>query len=397
MDDRFHALAELAVHGANVQSGQVVAVGATVGQEGLARAVAEAAYEHGAIFVDVAYFDPYVKRARIQHADPETLTFVPPWYGARVEQLAERGDARIVLAGVVDPDVFDGLDPSLLGRDQLPGLKETSRIIGERKTNWTVVPCPHPAWARLVYPELDENAAYDRLWSELTHVLRLDEPDPAAAWDDRIASLRRSAGALTDRRFDSVELSGPGTELTVGLLPTSSWWAGDFTTRDGLRHLPNLPTEEVFTTPDPARTEGHVASTKPLVLKDGTIVRGLRVSFEGGRAVEIEADENGGAIRARTEIDEGAARLGEVALVDRQGRIGPLGTIFYDTLLDENAVSHLALGFGFPFAVDGDDLAHVNQSEIHVDFMIGSPELDVTGVTAAGERVPILRGGDWQV
>jgi aminopeptidase len=397
MDDRFHALAELAVHGANVQRGQVVAVGATVGQEHLARAVAEAAYERGAIFVDVTYFDPYVKRARIRHADPETLAFVPPWYGARVEQLAERGDARIVLAGVVDPDVFDGLDPSLLGRDQLPGLKETARIIGERKTNWTVVPCPHPAWATLVYPELGEEAAYERLWSELTHVLRLDEPDPTAAWDERVASLRRSATALTDRRFDAVELSGPGTELSVGLFPTGTWWAGDFTTRDGLRHLPNLPTEEVFTTPDPVRTEGHVTSTKPLVLKDGTIVRGLRVSFEGGRAVEVEADENGGAIRARTEIDEGAARLGEVALVDRHGRIGPLGTIFYDTLLDENAVSHLALGFGFPFAVDGDDLPRVNQSEIHIDFMIGAPELDVTGVTTAGERVLILRGGDWQV
>jgi aminopeptidase len=133
------------------------------------------------------------------------------------------------------------------------------------------------------------------------------------------------------------------------------------------------------------------------VLKDGTIVRGLRIGFEGGRAVEVDADENEGAIRARTGVDEGASRLGELALVDRQGRIGPLGTIFYDTLLDENAVSHLALGFGFPFAVTGDDLGRINQSEIHVDFMIGSPELDVTGVTAEGERVPILRDGDWQV
>jgi aminopeptidase len=397
MDDRFHALAELAVHGANVQAGQVVAVGATVGQEELARAVARAAYERGALFVDVSYFDPHVKRMRIEHADPETLTWVPPWFGHRVEQLSERGDARIALAGVVDPDVFDGLDGALLGRDQLPGLKETSRIIGERTTNWTIVPCPHPAWAKLVYPELDESAAYERLWDELTHVLRLDEPDPNAAWDERVALLRRSAAALTDRRFDTVELSGPGTELTVGLLPTSNWWAGDFTTRAGLRHLPNLPTEEVFTTPDPARTEGHVTSTKPLVLKDGTIVRGLRDTFEGGRAVEVDADENAVTMRSRIAIDDGAARLGELALVDRQGRIGPLGTIFYDTLLDENAVSHLALGFGFPFAVDELERDRINQSEIHIDFMIGSPELDVTGVTGPGERVPVLRNGDWQV
>jgi aminopeptidase len=397
MDDRFHALAELAVHGANVQPGQVVAVGATVGQEDLARAVAAAAYRRRALFVDVTYFDPHVKRTRIENADPETLTFVPPWYGARVDQLSERGDARIALAGVVDPDVFEGLDPALLGKDQLPGLKETARIVGERTTNWTIVPCPHPVWAKLVYPELDEAAAYERLWAELIHVLRLDEPEPTVAWDERVALLRRSAQALTDRRFDAVELSGPGTELTVGLLPTSNWWAGDFTTRAGLRHLPNLPTEEVFTTPDPARTEGHVASTKPLVLKDGTIVRGLRMTFDGGRAVAVGADENGGALRARMDVDEGAARLGELALVDRQGRIGPLGTIFYDTLLDENAVSHIAIGFGFPFAVEGDDLERINRSEIHVDFMIGSPELDVTGVTGDGERVPVLRDGDWQV
>jgi aminopeptidase len=397
MDDRFHRLAELAVHGVNLQPGQVLGVTATVGQEELARAVAEAAYRRGALFVDVSYFDPYVKRSRVAHANPETLAWVPPWYGHRVEQLAERGDARIALAGVVDPDVFEGLDSALLGRDQLPSLKETARIVGERKTNWSIVPCPHPGWAKLVYPELDDAAAYERLWEELIHVLRLDEPDPTAAWDERVALLHRSAQALTECRFDAIELSGPGTELTVGLFPTGSWWAGDFTTRNGLRHLPNLPTEEVFTTPDPLRTEGHVTSTKPLVLKDGTIVRGLRVTFEQGRAVEIDADENEAAMRARTDVDEGAARLGELALVDRQGRIGPLGTIFYDTLLDENAVSHIALGFGFPFAVDDGDRTSVNESEIHIDFMIGSPELDVTGVTAQGERVPVLRGGDWQI
>jgi aminopeptidase len=397
MDDRLDALAELAVHGANVQRGQVVAVGATTGQEELARAVAKAAYRRGALFVDVTYFDPYVKRMRIEYADPETLTWVPPWYGHRVEQLAERGDARIALAGVVDPSVFDGLDPALLGKDQLPGLKETSRIVGERWTNWTIVPCPHPVWAKLVYPELDEAAAYERLWDELIHVLRLDEPDPTEAWEERVTALNRCAEALTERRFDAVELSGPGTELTVGLFDTGTWVAGDFTTRNGLRHLPNLPTEEVFTTPDPVRTQGHVTSTKPLVLKDGTIVRGLRVSFENGRAVDVDADENAGAIRARTDVDEGAARLGELALVDRHGRIGPLGTIFFDTLLDENAVSHIAFGFGFPFAVAEDQRDEVNQSEVHIDFMIGSPELDVTGVTAEGERVPVLRNGDWQV
>jgi aminopeptidase len=181
------------------------------------------------------------------------------------------------------------------------------------------------------------------------------------------------------------------------MLPTATWWAADFTTAEGLRHLPNLPTEEVFTTPDPLRTEGHVTSTKPLVLQDGTIVRGLRVRFEGGTAVEVEADENAEALRSRLQTDEGGFRLGELALVDRQGRIGPLGTVFYDTLLDENAASHIAFGSGFPFLVEDEVADRVNESATHIDFMIGSPELEVDGVTADGSRVPILRGGDWQV
>ena len=397
MDERFDALAALAVHGANVQQGQVVGVGAYLGQEELARAIAAAAYERGALFVDVWYFDPLVKRARIAHADPDTLEFVPSWYGARFDALAERRDARIHLAGVTAPNALDGLDPALSGRDQLPYVKEIPRIVGERSTNWSIVPCPHREWAKLVHSDLSEDEAYARLWDDLWHVLRLDEPDPAKAWDERMATLRRNAEKLSERRFDAIELRGPGTELSVGLLPTGVWWAADFSTAGGLRHFPNLPTEEVFTTPDPKRTEGHVTATKPLVLRDGTIVRGLRVRFEGGRAVEVEADENGEALRAKTELDDGAAHLGELALVDRQGRIGPLGTVFYDTLLDENAASHIALGNGFPFLVDESDAPRVNTSGTHVDFMIGSDELEVTGVTADGERVTVLRGGEWQI
>jgi aminopeptidase len=396
-DDRFRVLAELAVHGANVQRGQVVGVAAELGQEELARAIAAAAYERGALYVDVAYFDPWLKRERILHADPDTLGFVPPWLGHRVETLAERADATISIAGVVSPNALQGVDPALAGRDRLPWVKERGRVVSERLINWTIVPCPHPAWAELVFPDLPADDAYEKLWEQLWHVLRLDEPDPGAAWDERSTALKRCAAVMTEHHFDALELRGPGTELTVGLLPTSTWGGGDFTRRDGLRHLPNIPTEEVFTTPDPARTEGYVTSTKPLVLRDATIVRGLRVRFEGGRAVEVEADENGAAIRTQTEADEGAARLGEIALVDRQGRIGPLGTVFYDTLLDENAASHVALGHGFAFAVDEKDVPRINDSGIHVDFMIGSPELEVTGVTSSGERVPVLRNGDWQL
>ncbi len=397
MADRLTRLAQLAVHGANVQPGQVTLVTADLGHEELARAVAAAAYERGAKFVDVSYFDPYVKRARIEHADPDTLEYVPPWYGERLVKHAEEHGARVTVNGVTAPNLMGDLDPALVGRDRLPRLKELGEIVGKRLTNWCIVPAPHPAWASLVWPELPEDEAYERLWRELEHVLRLDEPDPAQAWDERMAVLNESAERLAARHFDAIELRGPGTELTIGMLPTHTWWAADFSTAEGLRHLPNLPTEEVFTTPDPLRTEGHVTSTKPLVLPDGTIVRGLRVRFEGGTAVAIDADEGAEALRARLGVDDAALRLGELALVDRQGRIGPLGTVFYDTLLDENAASHIAFGSGFPFLVEDEVVERVNESATHVDFMIGSPELEVDGVTPDGERVPVLRGGDWQL
>jgi aminopeptidase len=398
VDDRFHALAELAVHGVNLQKGQVLAVTALTGQEELARAVAAAAYRRGALFVDVFYFDPWVKRARIEHADPDTLEFVPPWYPARLLGLAERGDARLGFGGAVAPAALAGLDGARLGRDLLPWLKESGQVINDRSTNWSIVPCPHPEWARLVHPELAPAEAYERLWSQLWHILRLDEPDAPAAWEDRIAVLKSSAAALNERRFDTLELSGPGTELSVGLLSSSYWQAGDFETRTGVRHLPNLPSEEVFSAPDPDRVDGHVTSTRPLVLRDGTIVRGLKVRFERGRAVGVDADENAEALRAKVGVDEGGSRLGEIALVDRQGRIGPTGTVFFDTLLDENAASHIAFGNAYSFSVETeDDRARLNRSAIHIDFMIGSDELDVTGITPAGERVPVLRGGDWQI
>jgi len=390
-------LAELAAHGANVQQGQVVLVNAELGHEQLARAVAAAAYDRGARFVDVSYFDPHVKRARIAHADPETLEYVPPWYGERMRRHAEERGARINLNGVTAPNLLDDLDKTLVGRDRLPRLKEQSEIVSERSTNWCIVPAPTRPWAALVFPDLGGDEAYEELWRQIEHVLRLDEDDPTSAWDERMAVLKDSARRLSERRFDAIELRGPGTELTIGLLPTARWWAADFTTAEGLRHLPNLPSEEVFTTPDPERTEGHVTSTKPLVLQDGTIVRGLRVRFQRGTAVEIEADENVDALRARLAVDDAGRRLGELALVDRHGRIGPLGTVFYDTLLDENAATHIAFGSGFPFLVDESDVARVNESATHVDFMIGSPELEVDGITAAGERVPVLRGGDWQI
>ncbi|CAA9489262.1 MAG: Aminopeptidase S (Leu, Val, Phe, Tyr preference) [uncultured Solirubrobacterales bacterium] len=397
MDDaKVERLAELIVgFGANVQPGQIVAVSCEPGKEYLVRAIAASAYRHGASFVDVSWFDPWVKRARIEHAGEDTLDFVPPWYGERILELGRRRAARIALSGPVAPGVLSDLDPVRAGRDRLPAVKESGQVVNERTTNWTIGPCPTPAWAALVHPDLDPETGLERLWEQIVHVCRLDEPDPVAAWNERRDVLVKAAATLTDRGFDAIHYEGPGTDLTVGLLPGARWQAASFETIDGLPHMPNLPTEEVFTTPDPARTQGHVRSTTPLVLTDGTVVRGLEVRFEGGRIAELRAETGGETLRTITETDDGAARLGEIALVDGAGRIGALDTILYDTLLDENAASHIALGQGFPFLLD--DPARSNESQIHIDFMIGSPEMTVTGLTRDGRRVPVLVQGAWQI
>jgi aminopeptidase len=383
--------------GANVQPGQVVAVSCEPGKEFMVRAIAASAYRHGAKFVDVQYFDPWVKRARIEHGREEDLDFIPDWHGKRLLALGEIGAARVGLSGPVAPGLLEDLDPARVGRDRFPSLKEAGKVVNDRTTNWTIAPCPTPAWAKLVFPDLDPDAALERLEGHLLHVCRLDEDDPVAAWRARADFLVATAERLTERRFDALHYEGPGTDLTVGLLPSTSWQAARFARADGLIHMPNLPTEEIFTSPDPARVDGEVTSTKPLVLMDGTVVRGLRVRFEGGRAVQIDADTAVETMRTICDRDEGAARLGEVALVDAEGRIGALDIVFYDTLLDENAASHIAFGQGFPFVIGEEGRDRVNASELHLDFMIGSMELKVTGITHDGERVPVLVEGHWGI
>jgi aminopeptidase len=397
-DSLLPRLADLAVTlGANIQPGQIVTIAADHGQFELARAIAESAYRRGALFVDVQYFDPWVKRARIEHAPAETLDFVPSWYSYRIQALGTERAARISLSGPTTTGLLDDLDQDRSGRDQLPFVKEILDVISDRTTNWAVVPCPTKPWAELVHPELPPDEAHDRLWEEIAHVCRLDEPDPIAAWDERADALTVAADRLNERRFDALHFEGPGTDLTIGLLPTSTFHAARDVTVDGIEHLANLPTEEVYATPDPERADGHVRSTKPLVLGDGTIIRGLEVRFEGGRAVELDADQGAGVMRGRAAFDEGASRLGEVALVDQEGRVGRLGTVFYDTLLDENAASHIALGDGSPEGLSGEDRRRRNRSSIHIDFMIGSDEVAVAGITREGERVPVLRDGTWQI
>jgi aminopeptidase len=385
--------------GANVQPDQVLAVEAQLEAQPLVHAIARRAYEKGARYVDVQYFDGAVKRIRAENAREETLDWVPPWLGRRMELLGDLDAARCVLVPLVPPGLLDGVDPARAGLDRLPTIKETFKTIDDRSVAWTLSPFPTRAWARIVYPDVEAAEGLDRLWGDVVHVCRLDEPDPAKAWYDRIEEIFQVAGRLDALDLDALHFEGPGTDLTVGLLPSSRFAkeGGSSQTRTGVRHVPNIPTEEVYTTPDPERTHGVVTATKPLDVA-GSLLTGLRIRFEGGRAVEIDADANADALRGRCAVDEGAARLGEVALVDRESRIGQLGRTFFTTLLDENAASHLALGdaYSSPIADDA-DLPRINASAVHIDFMIGSDDVGVTGTTKSGDRVPILRGGAWQI
>jgi aminopeptidase len=390
-------LAELAVQlGANVQPGQIVSVVSEPGKEPLARAVAEAAYQRGAKFVDLYMFDIYLKRARVLHADPYTLDYVPPWLGAQVLALGEHRAASIGLTGPVAPHLMDDLDPALVGKDMFPWLKEITEVVEARTTNWTGIPCPTDDWAALVHPGIAPGEALGRLWQEIAHVCRVDEPDPVAAWRLRLDQLVEVAGKLDALALDALRYEGPGTDLTVGLFPSSRWQTTRFSTVGGIEHVANIPTEEVFTTPDPERVNGVVRATKPL-FTSGAVISGLEVRFEDGRAAAIDAEQGAATLRTLAAHDVGAARLGEVALVDRGSRIGAMDMVFFDTLIDENAASHIALGQGYGNAVDGDDRKQMNSSEIHIDFMIGSNELAVTGLTGDGREIPLLRDGAWQL
>jgi aminopeptidase len=399
MPSSLERLADLIVNfGANVQRGQILELSSGLGKEELTRAITSSAYKRGAKFVDVYYWDPHLKRARVQYAADGVLDFVPAWYGERALQLGQERGATISLSGPVAPHLYDDLDPERLGRDVFPRVKEWTTVINERTVNWCVAPCPTKTWAKLVHPDLDDEAALEKLWEQVVHICRLDEKEPEAAWEVRSQALKGAAERLSERHFDAIHLEGPGTDLTIGLLPSSRWIGGGEETIDGIPHMANLPTEEVFTSPDPERVEGTVRATKPLYTQ-GRIIEGLTVRFEGGRAVQVDADSDSSAetLRALIKQDEGGARLGELALVDREGRIGPLDTVFYDTLLDENASSHIALGSAYDAAAGEEDRERLNRSSIHLDFMVGAPDVDVTGVTREGDRVPVLREAAWQI
>jgi aminopeptidase len=394
LNHRVERYADLIVQvGANVQPGQIVDLRGDVEHLEVVRAVTRAAYRAGASYVDLTYRDPHVRRALIEYADEEILGWSPPWLLERTRRMGEERAAIIALTGDAEPDLLSDLSGPRVGKARPKEIaEENSRQINERLNNWTVVGVPNEGWARQMFGEPD----LDRLWELVAFCTRLDEPDPVEAWREHVKTLEDRATALNALRLDAVHFRGPGTDLLVGLLPGSRWQGVESHTAAGIPYVANMPTEEVFTTPDARRTEGHVRSTRPLALY-GRIVRDLEVRFEAGRIVDVKADEGADVIEGELSTDERAPYLGEIALVDGTSRVGRAGVTFFDTLFDENVTCHIAYGGAYAEAVEGGLGEGVNVSTVHTDFMIGGPEVDVDGITPDGTVIPLLRRDVWQL
>jgi aminopeptidase len=397
--DLLRAYAQLVVRaGVNLDAGQELLIEAQLDHAPLVRAIAEEAYAAGARFVDVRYSDPYIRRALADAGPDDSLGWTPPWLVSRIERAAEEGAAIVGISDSSYSDVFEGVDGQRLGAARMRDFERTwLRVVTDGVVAWSLIAFPTERWAREALGEPD----VDRLWDAVAHALRLREEDPAAAWETRLDELDARATLLSERGLRAVRYRGPGTELEVGLIEGARWIAGREATKSGREFVANLPTEEVFTTPHRLRAEGTVRSSLPLSLR-GTVIEGLELRFEGGEIVEARADRGEEVLRAEIATDDGARRLGEIALVDDSSRVGETGVVFRNTLFDENAAAHIAFGSGIGWAVDHLDGGTpeelgVNESATHVDFMVGSSELEIDGVEADGATVPLLRGGRWQL
>jgi len=405
-DEKLDNLATLALRvGVNLQSGQRLhLIGPIEGAELVRRIVAKA-YDMGAPYVQVQYVDDHVGLIRAQRSAAEHLDSFPEGYRDFVLGMAERGDAYLRVGGE-DPDLMSAADPARVARmvrAQRGVMRPVSDLVQRSHMPWTIVDYAVPAWARKVFPDLSEAEAIEKLWDAIFQATRADAEDPIAAWEAHIEQLGRARDALNAHAFTALRLRAPGTDLRVGLADTHTWESGgQHAEVNGAFFVANMPTEEVFTAPHARRVSGTVRATKPLSYQ-GQLIDGFSLTFEDGAVVGSSAERGEAVLQGLLDTDEGARRLGELALVPHSSPISQSGLLFYNTLFDENAACHLALGRAYETTMQGGTkrpLADLeadgfNQSLTHVDFMFGSEALDIDGETADGRTVRVMRGGEW--
>jgi aminopeptidase len=405
-DQKLDHLATLALRiGVNLQAGDRLLLVASLETADLARRIVRQAYDLGAHHVHVQYGDAQVELARALYAPAGSLDYYPQEVADMFHTKATRGDARLQI-DASDPDLLAAADPErllALSRAAQRANRPLSDLVQRSFLPWSIVPAAIPGWARKVFPGLAEDEALARLWDSIFAAVRADVDDPVGAWHEHMAMLDEQSRRLNDSAFVSLHFTGPGTDLLVGLAEGHVWkGGGSISGVNGLRAVHNIPTEEVFTAPHAQRVEGRVRATKPL-LYAGQLIDGFSLDFADGRVVDFRAERGERLLEGMLSIDAGCRRLGEVALVPASSPISRSGLLYSSTLFDENAASHIALGRAYETTFrDGIDRplaelqrAGFNDSLTHVDFMIGSSEIDVDGIDASGARVPVMRGGEW--